>query len=791
MRETLGMKRAPIGAHLLAIFAVCLVSLAAIVGYSGRSAFERERADAAAEVGSAAQYAAAGLASQLSSLPTFLQAIATEPGVVSFDPAACGKAVSSYSHFGLGFVSLVRPDGSVVCTSEPLLGRLSRPYFSGQMWFARVRTGQNVDGTVTMNPITGKPAFIESVPVAGPSGQSGELVALLDPAFLSLGADNPLRASDMELLVMDQNRRVILSASGTDRRFVGQHLAGTGLSHPVNGSSLPGPDGVTRIYAEATVKGAGWRVAAGLPTAKALAEAWAELWKNLEVGGLMLALVAALGLLLRRRIVRPIRTLTAAIERAGRGRNGALAPVEGPAELATVSAAFNTMLKERDAFEDFLAHQASHDSLTRLPNRSLILERLSDVLNADQEGALALAVAFLDLDRFKLINDTHGHAAGDIMLVSVATRLQEVLTDDEIVARFGGDEFVILCTSPTEEPGRFAQRIASVLQKPFVHRGQEIFLSGSIGIALSTLSSTAEGLLAEADTAMYRAKESGQAYTVFDADMRAGAASRLSIEAGLHRAVEKDELVLHYQPSIRLADGTLVGVEALVRWHRPGHGMVPPAEFIPIAEETGLIIPIGTWVLEEACRQAAEWRSVLNGEGPRVAVNVSALQLTQSAFPDRVADVLAGTGLPASALCLELTESVLINDSGSARMALVAIRAQGVTVSLDDFGTGYASLGYLQQYPVDELKVDRSFVSQLGPDFDRGAIVRSVVDLAHSLRMSVVAEGVETLDQLVALRRMGCDMAQGYYFSKPVPAEELTAALAGGRPWELDLILSG
>ncbi|HEY7946146.1 MAG TPA: GGDEF domain-containing phosphodiesterase, partial [Acidimicrobiales bacterium] len=344
--------------------------------------------------------------------------------------------------------------------------------------------------------------------------------------------------------------------------------------------------------------------------------------------------------------------------------------------------------------------------------------------------------------------------------------------------------------SLAEEPGRFARRIADVLQKPFTHREQEIFLSGSVGIALSVPGSTAEDLLAEADTAMYRAKESGQPYTVFDSEMRFTAASRLSIEAGLHRAVERNELVLHYQPAIRLADGALVGVEALARWQRPGHGIVAPAEFIPIAEQTGLIIPIGAWVLEEACRQGAEWRRQFNGEGPRVAVNVSALQLTQTGFPGRVGAVLLRTGLPASALCLELTESVLIDDAGSARAALTELRAQGVAVALDDFGTGYASLGYLQQYPVDELKVDRSFVSQLGPNVARGAIVRSVVDLAHSLGMSVVAEGVETLDQLVALRRMGCDTAQGYYFSEPVPAPELTARIVEARPWELDLVLN-
>ncbi|HEY7946961.1 MAG TPA: diguanylate cyclase, partial [Acidimicrobiales bacterium] len=435
MREILGMKRAPIGAHLAVIFAVCLVSLGAIIGYSGRSAFERQRADAATEVDSAAQYAAAGLASQLSSLPTFLEAIATEPGVVSFDPAACTKAVSGYTHFGLGFVSLVRPDGTVLCTSEPRLAGLGHPYFAGQSWFTGVVAGHNFDGVVTTNPVTGKPAFIETVPVAGPAGQRGELVALLDPAFLSLGADNPRRASDMELLVLDPKRQLIVSASGADKRFVGRRLAGTRLAHPVNGSSIAGPDGVSRIYGETTLKGTGWHVVAGLPTAKVLAQARGELWKNLALGGLMLALVAALGLLLRRRVARPIRSLTAAIERAGKGRDGSLAPVEGPAELARVAAAFNTMLQERDAFENFLAHQASHDSLTRLPNRSLILERLSDLLNVDERHAPSLAVAFLDLDRFKLINDTHGHAFGDSMLVNLAGRLREVLIEDEMVAR--------------------------------------------------------------------------------------------------------------------------------------------------------------------------------------------------------------------------------------------------------------------------------------------------------------------------------------------------------------------
>jgi diguanylate cyclase (GGDEF)-like protein len=781
---------AGIGAYLAAIFAVCLLSLGAIIGYSARSAFQRERGRAVGQVQSTAQFAAAGLASQLSSLPTFLRAIAVEPAVTSSNPTACDDTLASYRRFGLGFVSLVGADGRIVCSSEPRLAAVPALY-SGQQWLAPALAGQDVDGTVVSNPLTGRPAFVEAVAVGG--GSSGRaapavLVATLDPSFLSLGAQAPLRASDTQLLVLDPGRHLVLSASGPDQRYVGHALGGTSLSHPLAGVTAGGPDGVSRIYAEAPVPGVGWHVVAGVPSSRALAAAWDELWRNLGLGAAMLAVVAVLGLQLRRRIARPLRSLTATIERSGKGGPDVCAPVEGPAELARVAEAFNTMLKERREFEGFLSHLACHDALTDLPNRSLLVDRLAHQLadRGEADGAeRTLVVAFLDLDRFKLINDTYGHSFGDQMLTLLATRLQAAVLDDELVGRFGGDEFVVISSAPGGDPTDLAERVCAALAQPFDLDGQEIFLSGSVGIATSASGRDPERLLAEADAAMYRAKDKGHPYAVFDAGMRSTAAARLSIEAGLHRAVERSELVLHYQPAVRLADGALSGVEALVRWHRPGEGLVPPADFIPVAEQTGLIVPIGAWVLEEACRQLAVWREELTAHGLTVAVNVSARQLSHAGFPAFVRRVLDSTGLPASALTLEITESALIDDVGHGATTLAALREMSVGVAVDDFGTGYSSLSYLQQYPVDELKIDRSFISRLGSTIEGEAILRSLIDLGHSLGMTVVAEGVELADQLLSLRRMGCDVAQGYYISHPVPAPELELALTQGRVWEL------
>ena len=428
-----------------------------------------------------------------------------------------------------------------------------------------------------------------------------------------------------------------------------------------------------------------------------------------------------------------------------------------------------------------LAHQAVHDALTGLPNRVQVGDRLAQALARSTETGSEVAVLFIDLDRFKLVNDGRGHAAGDDLLVAVAKRLRRVVRSGDIVARFGGDEFVVVCEDRTAafEASRVAGRIIDALQEPVVVDGQEIFLSASIGIAMADGTGTPESLLRDADAAMYRAKAKGRARCeFFDATMRTEALDHLETQSALHRALERDELRVFYQPIVDLASGSVSGVEALVRWEHPQHGLVSPASFIPLAEETGLIVPIGAWVLDQATAQVDRWREQSWGRSITVNVNLSARQLRQpDLIPGLMASLLA-SGTDPSRLCLELTETAFMDDARSHREVLDGIRSLGVGLAIDDFGTGYSSLTYLKQLPVSVLKIDQAFVRGLGKDASDTAIVKSVIDLAHALGLVVVAEGVEDGEQVAHLRRLGCDRAQGYFFARPQPAEELERHLA-------------
>ena len=444
----------------------------------------------------------------------------------------------------------------------------------------------------------------------------------------------------------------------------------------------------------------------------------------------------------------------------------------------------------RQRTED-LAHVAVHDTLTGLPNRVLLADRLSQALRRSAREGSSVAVLFIDLDRFKFVNDSRGHAVGDELLLAVAGRLRGVVRDHDTVARFGGDEFVVVCEDrdAAAQASCIARRIADTLREPVLTDDQEVFLGASIGIAVADRGAASpESLLRDADAAMYRAKERGRdRCEFFDAVMRTEAVARLETQSALHRAVERDELRLHYQPVVDLASGAVCGVEALVRWARPNHGLVGPGAFIPLAEETGLIVPIGRWVLEESARQVARWQEARPGQPLAVNVNLSAAQLRQ---PDLIADlaaVLAASRLDPGALCLELTESTFMEEADGHGAALAALKALGVNLAIDDFGTGYSSLTYLKRFPVNVLKIDQAFVGGLGRDASDTAIVRSVIDLAHALGLTVVAEGVETAEQAAHLRRLGCDLAQGYYFARPLPPDELDALLerGGGVPGEL------
>jgi diguanylate cyclase (GGDEF)-like protein/PAS domain S-box-containing protein len=434
---------------------------------------------------------------------------------------------------------------------------------------------------------------------------------------------------------------------------------------------------------------------------------------------------------------------------------------------------------DRKAFESRLAHQAQHDPLTGLPNRALFLEFLMHALARSRRRKSAVAVLFLDLDRFKYVNDSFGHDTGDELLTSLALRLQTVVRPGDTIARFGGDEFVVLCEDLSPELARdqaieVAERLVEVVESPFSCQGQAHFLSTSVGIAYSTGGDARpEALLRDADAAMYRAKERGKGrWEVFDEAMRLSVVQRVETENALHRAIERNEFEVFYQPVVSLHDRSFVGAEALVRWRHPERGLVLPTEFITLAEETGLVVPLGRWVLEEACRQADVWRRARGDDAFTISVNMSARQLARSELVAEVADALRQSAVPPAMICLEITESVLMDDVEVSLAAIRALKSLGIRLSIDDFGTGYSSLGYLKRLPVDAVKVDRSFVDGLGTDPEDSAIVAAVVNLGHTLGLTVVAEGVETNVQLAELVALGCDEAQGFLFSAAVPPAE-------------------
>jgi diguanylate cyclase (GGDEF)-like protein/PAS domain S-box-containing protein len=429
-------------------------------------------------------------------------------------------------------------------------------------------------------------------------------------------------------------------------------------------------------------------------------------------------------------------------------------------------------ITERRASGELLAHQAIHDPLTGLPNRLLFVDRLRRAL-AESNDEQRIAVLFLDLDHFKMVNDSLGHPAGDRLLVALADRVRAAIRPSDVVARFGGDEFTVLCRDvPDEQAARLvASRISSAVALPIALAEGEVFVTASIGIALSGGElETPETLLRNADAAMYRAKDQGRAQAeVYESEAHDRAVRHLRTGNELHRALERGELRMHYQPIIRLEDGNVTGFEALLRWEHPERGLVRPDEFVGLAEETGLVVPIGSWALEESCRQARRWHDA--GADVSMSVNLSPRQLAEPGLVDDVARVLRETGVSPDKVWLEITENTLMRDAESMARSLGSLRSLGVHLAVDDFGTGYSSMTYLKRFPVDALKVDRSFVDGLGRDPEDTAICTAVVSLAHALGLRAVAEGVETPEQLAELRTLGCEMAQGYLFGKPQPAE--------------------
>ncbi len=435
-------------------------------------------------------------------------------------------------------------------------------------------------------------------------------------------------------------------------------------------------------------------------------------------------------------------------------------------------------ITERKANAERLAHAAIHDPLTGLPNRVLFVDRLARALARARRRDTKVGVIFLDLDRFKVVNDSLGHATGDELLKAISERLLETLRPEDTVARFGGDEFVVLCEDVTDEAivGQLAERIEATISRPSVIARREIFVTASIGVVVSEPGAASpETLLRDADAAMYGAKGQGRArIECFDRNTHQRSVEELELEADLHHVVERDELRVYYQPIVDLVTGRVSGFEALIRWMHPIRGLVDPHGFITLAEDTGLIVPIGAWILQEACRQTACWQAQRRTDGPplTVSVNVAPRQLNEASLADQVDRILASTGIDPQTVWLELTEGALSHAETSIN-ALQSLRDLGVHLAVDDFGTGYSSLGHLKAFPVEALKIDQGFVDGLGTDPNDTTIVGAVVGLAHSLGLAAIAEGLESPSQLAELRTLGCDYAQGYLFGAPQPANVL------------------
>lgn len=558
-------------------------------------------------------------------------------------------------------------------------------------------------------------------------------------------------------------------------RFVDRSLAGAGPAE------VRGPDGTAIAVAKRLPTMAG-----APPSALVLRYPLARALANLRQLQLLIATVGLAGLLatlfgtwrIARSITRPIAMLDHAAGRLASGADAAV-PVERDDELGRLAASFNRMAADIAERERQITHLAFNDVLTGLPNRALFGEQLDRELRLAERNGSTLALLCLDLDDFKLVNDTLGHPVGDELLRRLAKRLTNSL-GDAFIARLGGDEFVVVARPDADHPvERLAQRALEVIAAPLTIDGHQVTTGASIGIALAPADGTDAGtLLRNADLALYRAKELGRrTYSFFEAELDERAQARRRLEADLRIAIREGQFELHFQPLFDLDKNRIGSFEALIRWRHPTRGMVPPNDFITLAEETGLIVDIGAWVLREACTRATQWP-----EHVRVAVNVSTVQFRRPGLSEIVMQALATSGLDPHRLELEITESVFLDGTDTVLTLLHSLRALGVRIALDDFGTGYSSLSYLQSFPFDKLKIDRSFIVNLLTKPGAGAIVRAIADIGHALGMEITAEGVEEREQLAELREHGCSSIQGYLFSRPIDANAIAALLASEAP---------
>jgi len=729
------------------------------------------------------------------------------------NPAKCSEVFNkllkhypSYANLGV-----VQANGDVFCSAIPFTQPVN---LVNRAWFQEVV--QRRSFTVSrypIGPISGKPGIVFSYPMVDRRGQIQSVVCtFLDLAwFKQLAAEIDLPGGAV-LQVIDRSGTPIarhpspLSQTGKFMPNVPAVKAMLAAGEDVR--KVRGPDGVVRLYSLAPVgSGDDAEVYMAIAVSKddLFVKANHHLIRNLV--GLGLAALSAIttAWIGGNLFLHPLQVLVRAVQRIAAGdlsaRTGLLAR---QGELGRLAFAFDQMAETLEQRETQLERQAFYDPLTQLPNRSLFMDRLEHVLQRARCKDDLFAVLLLDLDRFKMINDSLGHGSGDQLLIEIAHRLKTCLRPGDAIARFGGDEFTILLETVQDLSDVIAivEHMQKQLVPPFNFNGHEIFTTASVGIALSRLKVATSGglgesvycqpedLLRDADTAMYRAKElGGGRCAVFDTAMHTRVINRWQLETSLRQAMEHQEFVLHYQPIVLLATSQVVGFEALVRWNHPQRGLVHPVEFISVIEEMGLIQSMGQWVLHEACRQMRTWREQIglqNAAGVfptnkdfalTISVNLSCKQLLQPNLVEQIQQVLRETNLPTSVLKLELTESLFMESSDFIMEQLLQLRSSGIQLYVDDFGTGYSSLSRLQNFPLHALKIDQTFIKAVGTHQGNAGVVQAIVTLAHSLQLDLVAEGIESASQVTYLQQLGCKYGQGYFFSRPLDGEAAGALI--------------
>jgi diguanylate cyclase (GGDEF)-like protein len=781
-RNGAGRRGWSVRTYLVLILVGAFVAVSAAVGYgfvwnanhARNTAFQQMRVDA--------DRASVSISSSIATARTTVQGLAAQPGVTAVfaHPAGCTLNAAGSGPFPHLRVDLVSPTGQVACTSDRSPAVERPQVHAGSGWLrATLDSATPVVTWAAIDAATGQRSIAVSAPLTTNGAASGAAVMFLPlPAAAHALAHDLAGPEQASFVLLDPSAGAVLSQSTSPNPTTSAQAVRWPSSRTGEWSGL---DGSLRYFASARIAGSDARVYAGVKRSVVLAAARGSLIREGSTAVLALLLLGVAVAVLNRKVAGPLRSLTDAVVLAGQNPEPVHVTEAGTSEIAALAREVNKMLDVRAGHEAQLDHLATHDPVTGLPNKTLLGDRLAHALRRDRDST-NVGVLFLGLNRFDTVTEGLGHETADAVLVELSSRLSAALRPGDTAARFSDDEFVVLCDEiASSDAARLADRLRACIREPFHASGTEATLHASIGVAIATdRTATPEQLLREAAAAMAEARTAGRGWTLFDAALHNRATHHLELERDLAQALQREEFVLHYQPILNVASGTIVGAEALLRWQHPERGLVPPLEFIPTAEQSGQIIGIGEHVLIEACKQTASWAA--RGHALRVSVNVSVDQLRDPGFTALVQRTLTATGLPADRLCLEITESTLIRETGPGWEAAIQLRSLGVHLAIDDFGTGYSSLAYLHQLPVNELKIDRAFINRLDRDPRDRHLVKAINGMAQALNLSVVAEGVETTKQLEILAEIGCNHAQGYLIAKPMPAGQFAELVQTRQP---------